>query len=272
MGKINFDDLLKSAPTEAGSFQHIETSDKAGDDKGSDSYFSKKEYISRSDLYNLTNPKESYEPAYRQGSIFDAFFTEPELFVTKYRDSISDFELLQLIRAKEAVRELKVFGNDFFKWHDSVLQGFPFAKPPKHIKLQRERYRESFEPVKGIKIKARAKYDFLIESGGKKIIIDLKSTTKPTLQEFVSDIKGHNLDTQAGWYTDIEQADEYWLLVVSYQSANSLKKALIGHVKDSLVAVQKPLAWFFPVQESRLKAGRAKYQKLVVNLRKSGKI
>lgn len=270
MSSLDLSKLLESAPDEVRSFERLGGNESTP--KEQDSYFEKKEYISRSDLYNLAYNKKGYEPAYRQGSIFDAYFTEPELFVTKYSESISDFELLQLIRAKEAIRELKIFPSSFWRWHDSVLQGFPFAKLDDNIKLQRERYREAFEPIEGVKIKARAKYDFLIHDGKKKIIFDLKSTTKSSLKEFVSDIKGHGLDVQASWYTDLEEADEYWLLVVSYQSAGSLRKAYIGHAKDILSSIQKPRAWFFRITPAQIAAGRVKYQDLVKKLVLAGKI
>jgi hypothetical protein len=246
--------------------EFVAVSKPANDDRTG--YFSNREYISRSDLLrcegNHTDPPKS---VFRMGSMFDMFFTEPQLFDAA---QVSDWEMLQLLRAKQAAREIGLMPDAYWKWHDAVISivaGKP-PEPPAFMKMQREIYRNKLEISEGVTIKAKCKLDYWFPDA--KTIIDLKSTTKYDRGAFEGDIKNHDLALQAAYYSDVARAESFTLLVVSYANPQVLQKALIGDIAANRLLSKPPYAWCYEFSADELAAGREKYRRLALEGIKKG--
>jgi hypothetical protein len=220
-------------------------------------YFLNREYISRSDLLrcegNHVDPPKS---VFRMGTIFDTFFTEPHEFLAS---DCSEYELVQLLRAKAAAKETGLLPDAYWQWHDTVIAGRRH-KQPDIIKTQREIYRNRLEVGADMAIKAKCKLDYWLP--GAKTIIDLKSTTKPKQMDFMGDITKHDLALQAAYYLDIARAETFTLLVVSYANPHTIQKALSGDISAIRALSEPPKAWLHKFGKQELEQGREKYRRL----------
>lgn len=271
MSKINdlLDRLKASASTEAKEFEALKPVTKEAPSKGA-SYFEQKQFISRSDLLKIQKPDlKSYQPAFRMGSIIDSFLTEPEQFLIQYKDQVTEFEALQLVRLKHALKKAMVMPDQYWHYHDTLMSGLT-AQRPKSVRVQAEYYRQKFDVFGdgSAFIPVRCKLDIQL---GKKVI-DLKSTTKTTYLEFSKDIKHHQLDMQAAFYSDTVKADSFTLVVLPYQNPNHVFKALKGSLKDTQQAVTTPDVWHHTFSDKELQKGRDKYRAIARKGIENGKI
>ncbi len=228
-------------------------------------YFSNREYISRSDLLRCEgNHADPPKSVFRMGSMFDTFFTEPHIFDAA---EVSDWELLQLLRAKQAARETGLLPETYWGWHDRVIAGLE-TEPVGYVKMQREVYRKKLKISADVSIKSKCKLDYWMPAT--RAIIDLKSTTKPDRMAFEGDIKNHDLTLQAAYYTDVARAESFTLLVVSYANPHVLQKALAGDIAAIRVLSEPPKAWVHVFSEAELAEGREKYRRLALLGTKEG--
>ena len=271
-------DLLKkaqeAAPVVASAYEAIAAAPSAPSvpvvDKKADAYFEKDGYISRSELLAMQKERKGGKAApppdfvFRSGKQFDCFFTEPHLWKSNYADDATEFELLQILKAKKALFE---------------AQALPYTEEALTNAIENEEallddavefqsvVRTMVETPSGI-IKVKAKADWIV---GNECIFDYKSTTKQTLQDFEKDITKHKLDLQAAWYCDAFGINSFKLVVCSYAKSHHISKALFG-VEASYRAIDDPSKVWVIDMAPYIDQGREKYQRLVAEAVEAGQI
>lgn len=213
---------LENAPTELGAFKGI--------DAEIEPYFQDDGYISRSKLLRLSAMLAGKEPkefggAYEGGRTFDDYFTNRANF-----KGASPWMLMQLFKAQSALLNYAGQNEIFAK----IVAGQVPAGAK--VRMQHEVYRNAFQ-AGAHSVKAKIKSDYDVQIGSQKVCIDLKSTTKQSMSEFLKDIVAHQLDLQDVWYKDVGQYDRFVIVAVSYHNEHAAEKAL-----DNVMIRQELLA------------------------------
>lgn len=250
----DFAKAINNAPEESGAFvdatsvPEVET----------DAYFLEDGYLSRSKLLRLSaimagkEPKE-FAGSFEKGRMFDQYFTEREKFdASKY----SAWDLLQLYKAEHALN-----ASDDYSFA-SVVSG----SIPKNwqVKKQHAIYRNAFQAGQhSVKMKIKSDFDILTECNTK-ICIDLKSTTKQTLQDFTKDIIAHQLDLQAALYLDVGKYDRFIFVGVSYLNEHHTQKAMTDiQLRNALTSQSK--VFVVELSAKTIQKARERYIKIIDN-------
>jgi hypothetical protein len=214
-------------------------------------YFKADGYLRNGDVtklyHRLTNkPANDYKGAYRFGSLFDYYYTETDYFKEnidydgekfylsegnkKLEFSFEEFELFvksaQVLDAKYP--NLRKYGVTQFIIKDKLI-------------------------VNNREVKAKIKCDFwfdktLPEMPKMKVIVDLKTTTATSKEEFMKRFFEYDYDRNGAFYLDVAKANVYMCLAIS------------RNLEIYEIAVAKDL----------LQSGRAKYNYIIENSIKKG--
>lgn len=120
---------------------------------------------------------------------------------------------------------------------------------PRHVLYRgqpEQSYSARHQPT-GLTVKVRP--DLLIDSprGRRRTLVDFKTTSCPTLEQFMSTIEKYGYDRQQAFYADVLQAHRVLLIAVQ-------KRCRKG---------EEPAVWVVELSAAQLALGRKKYQRLL---------
>lgn len=211
-------DLSKLNPSEKASEGLIKPAE--------DNYFKKDGFISNSQIGNFFKAQNDFRGAYYYGTAQDLLITESDRFWHSLKKTSKGFEITD-----EAGQITPLSPQDFKNIilnEHCLFSQYPYLKKMSTQKVIRNNNWQPFDDIPAMR--AKIKMDFSAEKNtfkegifkGKRIIIDLKSTTAKTKGEFIERAEKYNYWRQGVFYSSVYNADYFALIGLSRPNINHM--------------------------------------------------